>query len=84
MTPLHIQIMLWYYARPTPYAEHEPEHANSEATKEYTEDLINWGMLETLSLQSGVPQSTSKGDTYVEYLCRVPVPTLKYIIEMKD
>ena len=45
MTPLHILIGIHYLCRPCPYAEHEPEHANSPAVRDYTQDLVRAGLL---------------------------------------
>jgi len=78
MTPLHIQIMLHYYARVTPYAEHEPEHRYSPAVKEYTQQLIVANML-TSSQSSGVYVVTEKGRAYVEALKAVKEPVSKEI-----
>lgn len=49
MSPLHINILLHYYTRPTDYAAHvfssEPEHANSGAVAEFIEFFVSEGLL---------------------------------------
>lgn len=78
MTPLHIQIMLHYYCQVKPYAEKEPEHRYSEATQNYTQQLIHYGML-TYSQCKDVFVVTEKGKAYVDALKAIKVPVEKII-----
>jgi hypothetical protein len=50
VTPLHLQIMIHYHCSPTPYGDkHNPEHANSPAVTEFTQELFNAGFIEEAS-----------------------------------
>jgi hypothetical protein len=72
LTPLHLQILLWYHTRPVKYAEYEPQHANSIATTNFTGQLVAWGMIEPVE---GVYYcTTAKGIAYIEYVLALPLP----------
>lgn len=45
MLPLHLSILLHYSAHPVPYAVNDVPHAVSEVTLEYTEQLVNRGLI---------------------------------------
>lgn len=80
MTPLHIRMMLHYYAIATPYAEHDPFHASSIAVAEYRGHLIQSGLIEEdLKSPSGY-RSTARGRAYVEALCDMPLPIQKWVM----
>lgn len=80
MTPLQIRMLLHYYAIAEPYAIHEVDHANSPAVREQLQHLINWGFLTTdLSNPSGYTV-TDKGLVYVEAICNIPLPVMKWEI----
>lgn len=70
VTPLHIQMMLHYYAIATPYAVHEPEHASSPAVQKYRYQLYKWGLLEPNDSESGW-YPTAQGREYIERLLDV-------------
>ena len=83
MTPLHIRIAIHYLCHPYPYAENEPEHRFSPATRAYTQDLVNAGLLVPRE-----PDADPKGNTaeyegtvglrvYVDALEAVPLPKLR-------
>jgi hypothetical protein len=74
MSPLHIQLAIHYLTLNTPYAEHEPEHANSPAVREFTQQLIDAGLLtENYKATKGL-------SVYVDALCKVPLPIQRWIM----
>lgn len=83
MTILHIQIMLWYYCRPVRYGMGEPEHANSPAVREYTKNLVDWGMIEPVEA-TDYYKATDRGIAYVEYLRGVPLPRQMWEVHNGD
>lgn len=81
MTPLQIDIMLHYYAMGDDYREGD---FSAPAVKESIDWLDDERMI--LRTLSGNPQYriTDKGRAYVDYLCSVPLPTVKYVIEYPE
>ncbi len=79
MTPLQLQMMLWYYARPTPYAFNEPEHAKSVAVKQQRGQLVAWLLLEA-TLEADVYKVTDRGEVYVQALKATPLPVQKWVM----
>lgn len=69
ITPLHIQLMLHYYAIAAPYAEHDPAHANSVATRDYTDELIMWDCIAKDNNSPSGYRATNKGHAWVDRLC---------------
>lgn len=70
MSPLQIQIMLHYYARPVDY---------SDCPKSFVIELCEVGMLTQFPSgpeMAAVPEFgiSDKGKAYVDYLCAVPLP----------
>lgn len=80
MTPLQIQMMLHYYAIAEPYSVHNRTHAQSAAVYGQRQQLIDDGML-SVNIDSGYTV-TEKGQFYIEYLLSVPVPSIKFVIEI--
>ena len=80
MTPLQLQMLLHYYTRPTPYAEHEPLHARSFAVKEQREELERLGLLEVCHQFDGGYGVTDRGIAYIEGLKSLPLPEKHWII----
>lgn len=78
MTPLHINLMLHYHTTPAPYAERDPEHANSPAVLSMRAELIKWGLIEPSS-DGTTWCSTEKGSAYVKHLCAVQVPIAQWV-----
>ena len=75
MTPLHIQIALHYFTRNEPYAMREPAHANSDATRRYTKELVDAGLLVPDTNEASGYQRSGKLRQYVEDLLAVQLPT---------
>lgn len=74
MTPLHIQIMLHYYACYSPYAEHDTNHRYSEATTRYTQQLVKMDMIEPVPGEPELYRATARGKVYVERLTGIAPP----------
>jgi len=82
MTPLQIEIMLHYYAMGDDYRECD---FSAPAVREAIDNFI----LVTEMLRASTPEEgydpayriTDKGRAYVDYLCSVPLPAVKYVIE---
>jgi len=79
MTPLHIRIAIHYLCHPYPYAENEPAHRFSIATKSYTNDLVRAGLLVPREVGDGDPntaeyEATAGCRMYVDALKSVPLP----------
>lgn len=78
MTPLHIQLMLHYYAVAEPYAKNDLEHATSRAVSDYTKELLEYGLIVKDVGPSGF-KSTDRGNAYVQMLCNLPLPVCKWV-----
>jgi hypothetical protein len=79
MTPLHIRIAIHYLCHPYPYAENEPEHRYSIATREYTRQLVRAGMLVPREVVEDDKNTAEYEPTtglrmYIDALCSVPLP----------
>lgn len=79
MTPLHIQLMLHYYAIDEPYAKGDPAHANSDAVRKYRAFLIGENMICPSSSSGSGYEATDRGRAYVEALCAVQLPIIKWV-----
>lgn len=82
MTPLQIKMMLHYYTSTEPYSARDLIHANSQSVYEQRDELIKWELL-TYKFNSAY-EVTEKGKFYIEYLLSVPVPSIKYVIEVSN
>lgn len=87
MTPLHVMIMIHYYASNRAYAWHSPEHRRSEAVREYTAQLrelgylrrytvgeyeSRWGSAPNVAVDDRAQYvATDAGKSYVGRLCAV-------------
>jgi hypothetical protein len=79
MTPLQISMMLHYYAIAAPYAQNDPEHANSPAVFEQRGELMRDGLIKPdVESRSGW-RATPRGTAYVDALCRMPLPICKWV-----
>lgn len=78
MTPLHIEIMLHYYAMGDDFRGGD---FSAPAVGEFLEWLDDEKMI--YRSLSGHPKFriTDKGRAYVDYLRAVPLPVVKYVIE---
>jgi hypothetical protein len=83
MTPLQMQMMIHYYARLTPYAEHEPDHANSLAVRDQRQQLVACGLLVQKTDETGWDGTsycvTDKGRAYVNHLREVQIPVAVWV-----
>lgn len=78
VTPLHLNILLHYYAKSEPYAVEKPNHARSEATLQYTSELVSLGLMERDEIAPSGYICTPKGCVYVEALLNLPLPIQKW------
>jgi hypothetical protein len=84
MTPLHIEIMLHYYAMGDDFMGGD---FSAPAVREFVDWLNAKGMIEPSSRDRPVLVAyviTDKGRAYVDYLCAVPLPVVKYVIEYSE
>lgn len=82
-SPLKIMIGLHYWTTPTPYAEHDPGHANSPAVRDAVQDFINAGMLverETPGEYGSKYEATDAMRVWVEALCSVRWPVQVWVV----
>jgi len=79
MTPLHISLMLHYYVKLTPYSEHDAGHRYSEATIQYTKQLLAADMLTLKDYEQGLYEVTDKGRAYINALMSVKEPVCKWV-----
>jgi len=68
MTPLSIELLLYYYYCPTPHPRKE-----YSAVKCATQQLFDQGLIE-LDEAAFRFKTTSKGDAHVIQLCKLPLP----------
>jgi hypothetical protein len=73
LTPLHIQILLHYYAIAEPYAKDKPAHANSIATITYTQQLVQHGLIYRNEDSPSGYSSTTCGEAFIERLLATPI-----------
>lgn len=81
MTPLHLELMLHYYACREKFPrEHAP------AVVSYTAELIEQGLLRETGgpLDEARYCATEKGRAYVIALCRMPMPLATWIMPARD
>jgi len=74
MTPLHIELMIHYYAHCEP--TYNPE---APAVKEYTLDLLKEGLIDESATSGSGYVSTDKGKAFVEKICETPIPVQTWI-----
>lgn len=67
-TPLHIQLMLHYYAIASAV-----ENSDAPAVLEYTQDLLKHGLIREGHYSSKY-NATEKGEKFVEKLCKTELP----------
>jgi hypothetical protein len=80
MTPLHILIAIHYYTSPGNYAEGTP-HCRSSATREYTQHLIDAGLLRpTPGNERGDYEATDACKVWIDALCAVPFPVRQWVV----
>lgn len=80
MTPLQITMMMHYYASAAPYALDDPTHANSPAVKSQREKLVNVGLLQECPDCLSGYRTTTRGDAYVDAICKLPLPVQKWVM----
>lgn len=78
LTPLQITMLLHYNAIARPYAEHDPEHANSPAVADQRRRLMEIGLLRILN-SAYCFEVTDKGKAHIETLCNAPMPLQRWV-----
>lgn len=68
MTPLHIKLLLHYYAIGTRWETPSP------AASDYTQDLLNWGLIEASETSGSGYVATDRGKAHIEGLMRLSLP----------
>lgn len=80
MTNLHIMILIHYYCRnDIEYSYWNQKCAKSEATRECTKNLVDWGLIEYFPMSDWY-KATEKGKVWLEYIQKVPLPVMKWEI----
>lgn len=78
MTPLHITMLLHYHTTPTPYAEHDCAHQESEAVHKFRAQLVKLELIERDEADVSLYHTTDKGRAFVDMLCATPMPIQKW------
>jgi hypothetical protein len=73
-SPLHWHILLWYYSRQVKYANTDPDHSNSRAVRDYTNQLIAHGLIQSYDDDTDIYVATGRGRALVEFLFSLPLP----------
>jgi hypothetical protein len=73
MTPLHIQLLLHFYAIAEPYAKHDPQHAESSAVRDYTENLVMMGLIYPDRISPSGYRATECGEAFIKRLLATPI-----------
>ena len=68
MTPLHIRLLLHYYAIAEPWPE------SSGVATEYTADLVRDGLIELSPLSVSGYSATDRGRVHIDGILRLPLP----------
>jgi len=74
MTPLHLQMLLHYYAIAEPYAKNDPLHAESRAVSRYRDQLVSLKLIHEDPTSGSGYSCTERGFAYVEALKALPLP----------
>lgn len=82
MTPLHVKILLHYYATSSRvYAADNRAHATASATVEYKSELCQWGLIEPTDMASEADYKiTERGTVLVKAICNTPLPVQKWVM----
>jgi len=73
ITPCHLEILMHYYVSPTVYPQHD-----APAVIEYTQWLVDNGVLEShLDGESGY-EVTEKGKAWIDLILATPMPVMKW------
>lgn len=82
-TPLEISIGLWYHVRPGDYGlDHGDNNFNAPAVRETFKRFVDAGLL--CHCTSGKQNYEANGPAlkaWVDALCSVPFPTVKWVVE---
>lgn len=70
MSPLQIEICLWYYTR----------QGDWESPGDFVDEMVEKGLLENNSDATAVYKLTEKGSVYVEALQNMPLPVKRWEI----
>lgn len=85
MTPLMIEIMLWYNCRADEYGRCD-DNLSAPAVKEALKWLDGRDMLKCSIFEGDATKYTitDKGSAYVQALCRVGLPDIRWHVEMAE
>lgn len=75
MTPLHLEILMHHYVSPTPF------RATGEVIAQYTQNLIDMGLLRC---ETHCILTTDKGKAWFERVLNTPMPTQKWVWSEDD
>lgn len=86
MTPLEIDIALWYRCRPGDYGKGHGDHNyGAPAVQAVLKEFVEAGLLALSPAGSeAVYYGTNALEVYVEALCAVPLPVQQWIIPSRD
>lgn len=76
-SPLTLMIGLHYYCMASKYAEGDQAHANSQAVNEIKDRMIAKGLLE---IAGSDVRKGSALTAWVEAICSVPFPVVRWVI----
>lgn len=76
MSPLHIHLLLHYYALAEPPNQ---RYCNRDAEKDYTDSLVGCGLIEFDVASPAGYTTTERGMAYVRMICNTPLPVSKWI-----
>jgi len=79
MTPLKIEMLLWYYSRVEDYREGD---FSAPAVREAIDSFLADGLL---MLSDAVPRTrsyclTDRGEAYVKHLMAIPLPVAVWVV----
>lgn len=83
ITPLTIEIMLWYYSRATEYGERDANF-NAPAVQDTIQFLKDSGMLENSVSATPVYRITEKGRCWIDALTSVQFPGRHWEVKMGE
>lgn len=79
MTPLHIEILLWYHCRAEPFAIREPEHARSTVVRDFRASLMKDNLIYESSTSGSGYTLTDRGKAFIEFILDTPLPVCKWV-----
>ncbi len=74
LAPIHIKFMIACYTSPEPMAQLSERHWNSTAGVNVREWLLQQGLIDEHN------KATERGEAWVEFICKTPLPEKKWIL----